>query len=210
MPISIPDRVIIATNNPGKVKEISALLQHCHLFHKTQFLSAIDLNIAEPEETADSFAGNATIKAQYYSQKSQLLALSDDSGLCVEAIQNKPGIHSARWAIDDNGKKNFPLAFQKIYDELVRVGADPLNRPKAHFICNLALFDARNGFSMNFEGRVDGTLCFPVRGDKGFGYDPIFIKDDMDKTFAELDPEYKDSISHRAIAFKKLIEAISE
>lgn len=205
--ITIPEKIIIATNNPGKVKEIAALLQNSHHFHKTQFLSAIDLKLLEPEETADNFAQNATIKAQYYSQKSQLLALADDSGLCVEALDGRPGVHSARWAIDDNGQKNFPLAFSKIFDELVKAGVDPLQKPKAHFICNLALFDAKSGLSFNFEGRIDGTLCFPARGDKGFGYDPIFIKDGMNQTFAELDPQYKDEISHRALAFEKLVNS---
>ncbi len=128
-----------------------------------------------------------------------MVALADDSGLCVEAMNGEPGIHSARFALDEKGQKNFPEAFKKI-------AAKTGQNLRAYFICNLTIFDPEKNFSISFEGRVDGKLSFPPRGDKGFGYDPIFIKDGMSKTFGEIDPKKKDQISHRGEAFKKLID----
>jgi XTP/dITP diphosphohydrolase len=162
------------------------------------------MNIDEPEEDAETFAQNALIKAKYYGDKSQIISLSDDSGLCIVDLENAPGVHSARFAIDDNGKKNFPQAFEKIFQQLAKKNIYPQHKPKAFFVCNLCLYDYRNDFSINFEGRVDGHITYPALGSKGFGYDPIFIKNGMQKTFGEIDNSLKEQISHRKIAFTKL------
>jgi XTP/dITP diphosphohydrolase len=124
-------------------------------------------------------------------------------------LNGEPGIHSARFAKDSKGETNFKFAFEKIANQLSENGFDPAQnlgqKPRAHFICNLALFDPKTNFEISFEGRVDGFLTLPPQGGSGFGYDPIFIKDGMDKTFGEIDPQLKDQISHRGYAFNKLL-----
>ena len=198
----IPQKLLIATGNKGKFKEISSLLKPLGI----ESVATSDFNITEPEETGETFAANALLKAKYYALKTGLVALADDSGLCVEALGGEPGIHSARFAIDEKtGEKNFPLAFEKIFFELSEVGISSSDKPKAHFICNLAIFNPESAFSINFEGRIDGNLSFPASGDKGFGYDPIFTKLGMKKTFGEISADEKDQISHRADAFKKFV-----
>jgi XTP/dITP diphosphohydrolase len=127
------------------------------------------------------------------------MALADDSGLCVDAMNGEPGIYSARFAKNERGESDFNFAFEKISAAIKN------NNYAAHFICNLALFDPKTNFEISFEGRVDGNLTFPALGNKGFGYDPIFIKNGMNQTFGEIDPEEKDQISHRADAFLKLV-----
>ena len=199
----LPKRILIATNNSGKFVEISDLLQKINI-------EAVKppVELAEPDETADSFAGNSLLKAKYYAAKTGMVALADDSGLCIEALSGAPGVHSARFSLDENGAKNFPLAFSKISSALKENGAEPCGS-KAHFICNLTLFDPESKFSISFEGRVDGTLMLPARGNKGFGYDPIFIKNGMTQTFGEITPAEKDALSHRAVAFAQLLEYFS-
>jgi len=198
----LPKKILIASGNKGKFYEISDLLKQINI----EAISASQFNIEEPQETEETFAANSLLKAKYYAKKTGLFSLADDSGLCVEALNGKPGIHSARFAIDEKtGEKNFPLAFEKIFAELKKAGIDSTKKPQAYFICNLALFDPQTNFSMNFEGRVDGTLTFPALGNQGFGYDPIFIKDGMTETFGEISATQKDQISHRAEAFKKLL-----
>lgn len=193
-------KILIATGNKGKINEISSLLSPL----KIQAISPANFNLVEPEEDGKTFAENSLIKAKYYAQKTGLIALADDSGLCVEALGGNPGIASARFAIDEKtGEKNFPLAFEKIFFSLQEIGIGAEKKPKAYFICNLSLFDPENNFAISFEGRVDGHLTFPARGDKGFGYDPIFIKKGMKQTFGEIDPILKEKISHRALAFEK-------
>ncbi|MBU6140642.1 MAG: RdgB/HAM1 family non-canonical purine NTP pyrophosphatase [Proteobacteria bacterium] len=192
--LSDSSRLLIASGNAGKVSEISALLTPLGI----ESIPASQFNLPEPEETGKTFAENSLIKAKFYGEKTKIVALADDSGLCVEAMNGEPGIHSARFALDEKGQKNFPAAFKKI-------AAKTGENPRAYFICNLTLFDPEKNFSISFEGRVDGILTFPPRGDKGFGYDPIFVKDGMTKTFGEIDAEEKDQISHRGEAFKKLI-----
>lgn len=202
MKFSLPKKILIATNNKGKFFEIESLLKTVNI----EAIPTFQFNIEEPEETGKTFTENSLLKAKFYAQKTGLTALADDSGLCVEALNGKPGIHSARFALDEKtGEKNFPLAFEKIFFELQEIGINSAKKPKAFFICNLTLFDPQTNFSISFEGRVDGTLIFPARGNKGFGFDPIFIKNGMDKTFGEIDAAEKDQISHRADAFKKLV-----
>jgi len=200
--------ILIASNNKGKFHEISSLLKEINI----EAVSIFDLNIEEPEETGSTFAENALLKAKYYSKKTNLISLSDDSGLCIEDLENSPGIHSARFAINPKTQqRDFPYAFEKIFNDLQKKGIDPKNNPRAFFVCNLAIFDPSTNFSINFEGKVHGHLTYPPRGDKGFGYDPIFIKDGIVddigeiKTFGEIDSKIKDKISHRAVAFEKLV-----
>lgn len=194
--------ILIASGNKGKLKEIAQLLEKIGI----KAISAADFNLSEPEENGDSFEENAIIKAKYYGEKTGLISLADDSGLCIDLLGGKPGIHSARLAIDENGNKNFDLAFQRIKQELIAKNID-LNTQiiKAHFICNLTLYFPQTKETKSFEGRVDGKLTFPPKGNKGFGYDPIFIANGFDKTFGEISPEEKDKISHRSKAFEKFI-----
>jgi XTP/dITP diphosphohydrolase len=196
-------KILIASNNKGKFFEIESLLKSVNI----EAVPAFKFNLLEPEENGKTFAENSILKAQYYGKKTGLIALADDSGLCVEALNGAPGIHSARFAIDDKtGKKNFPLAFEKIFFQLQEIGINLQNSPKAYFVCNLSLFNPQNNFTISFEGRVDGVLTFPAFGDKGFGYDPIFIKNGMTKTFGEIAAQEKDLISHRGMAFKKFVD----
>jgi len=191
----LPKKILIATNNKGKFSEISAMLKSIGI----EAIGTFEFNLEEPEETGKTFAENSLLKARFYGKKTNLVALADDSGLCVEAMSGKPGIHSARFALNEKGEKDFPLAFKKIAERTSE-------NSKAFFICNLALFDPKTNFEISFEGRIDGNLIFPPRGNKGFGYDPIFIKNGMDKTFGEILPGEKDKISHRGAAFEKLLD----
>lgn len=204
---AIPQKILIATNNKGKFAEIKTLLNQINV----EAVPSFQFDIEEPEETGSTFAENSLLKAKYYANKTGLFALADDSGLCVEALNNAPGIHSARFAINEKtGKRDFNFACEKIFLELAKKNITREQEIAAHFICNLSLFDPKTNFEISFEGRVDGTLAFPLRGDKGFGYDPIFVKDGMTETFAEIDPELKDKISHRADAFKKLVNWLNQ
>lgn len=183
--------LVIASHNGGKVKEIGELLAPLSI--KT--ISATDANIDEPEETGATFVANAELKARYSAEKSGKPALADDSGLVVPAIGGAPGIYSARWA---GPNKDFSVAFARIQKELGDKPAD------AYFICVLSLC-LPDGKCHSFEGRIDGKLTFPPRGDKGFGYDPIFIPQGYGVSFAEIDPLEKNRISHRARAFEKFL-----
>ncbi|MFT6077684.1 MAG: XTP/dITP diphosphohydrolase [Rickettsiales bacterium] len=196
------NEILIASGNKGKLIEIAQLLKDIDI--KT--ISAADFDLEEPEETGSTFEENSVLKAKYYANKTGLVALADDSGLCVDFLDGKPGIHSARFALANDGEtKDFDLAFQKIEQELIEKGIDLKNQiVKAHFICNLTIFDPKNNQTESFEGRVDGKLIFPSKGENGFGYDPIFIADGMDKTFGEIFPKEKDKISHRTQAFSQL------
>ena len=200
--IKLPKEILIASGNKGKFIEIQELLNKINI----RAIESSKFNLIEPEETAKTFEGNALIKAKFYGKKTQLFALADDSGLCIEALQGAPGVDSAPFAIDETGKKNFPLAFEKIKKLLQEAGIDTNSKPKAYFICNLCLYDPISDFVINFEGRVDGFLTFENLGNKGFGYDPIFTKNGMNQTFGEIDQKLKDQISHRAMAFEKMIK----
>ena len=195
---SIPKQLLIATNNKGKFFEIEYLLNQINI----KAIPTFQFNIEEPEETGKTFAENSLLKARYYGSKTGLMALADDSGLCVDAMNGEPGIYSARFAKNDRGENDFNFAFEKISAAIKN------NNYAAHFICNLGFFDPKTNFEIYFEGRVDGNLTFPARGNKGFGYDPIFIKNGMNQTFGEIDPKEKDQISHRADAFLKLVNLL--
>ncbi len=196
-------KLLIASGNTGKIKEIQALLSGFDI----EVVSTIGLGIDEPVEDADTFEGNAELKAKYYSEKRGLPALSDDSGLEVEALGGSPGIYSARWAGEN---KDFNVAMDRVREALEEIGYDPRimgeghDLLKANFTCALSLYWPDGGVE-TFLGKVFGHLSFPRRGDKGFGYDPIFIKKGMTQTFAEISPEEKHSISHRSIAFDQLV-----
>ena len=188
--------LVIASHNKGKVREIGELISNLGI----RVISASEANVDEPEETGDSFVENATLKSEYSAQITKLPALSDDSGLVVPAIGGAPGIYSARWAGPD---KNFTMAFARIQKEL---GDLPDN---AYFVCVLSLsipasFSSEWAGNYVFEGRIDGTLSFPPRGEKGFGYDPIFIPEGSDKSFAQMSMEEKNKFSHRKKAVNQL------
>lgn len=185
--------LVVATHNESKASEIAHLLAPLG----TQVISAASLQLPEPEETGATFAENAIIKSLSGATLSGHYTLADDSGLCVEGLNGAPGIYSARWA---GPNKDFTAAFKRIHRELVAANIEPQGAV-AYFICVLSL-TSPDGQSLIFEGRVDGTLTFPPRGSDGFGYDPIFIPQGQQQTFAEMEPEAKHAISHRARAFK--------
>jgi len=185
--------LVIATHNPGKLREIADLLAP----FGTKVLSAGELGLPEPVEDEDTFIGNALIKARAAVQGSGKPALSDDSGLVVPALGGQPGIHSARWA---GPERDFNAAMALVQEKL---GDNPNRR--AYFISVLSLAWP-DGHVESFEGRIYGTMVWPPRGDKGFGYDPMFLPDGYDVTFGEMDYDEKQRISHRAVAFQKLID----
>ncbi|MFC4352363.1 RdgB/HAM1 family non-canonical purine NTP pyrophosphatase [Fodinicurvata halophila] len=185
------ERLVIASHNPGKVREIEALLTPFGI----EVVSAGTLELPEPEETGHTFAENAALKAETAAESSGLAALADDSGLVVPALDGAPGIYSARWAGPD---KDFSHAMERVNREL----GESRDR-HAYFVCALAL--ARPGEEIRiFEGRVDGVLLWPPRGERGFGYDPMFLPDGRSESFGEMDPAEKHAISHRARAFRDL------
>jgi len=185
--------LIVASHNPGKVREIADLLKPYHV----AVSSAAELNLTEPVETGLSFAANAELKARSAAQAGKP-ALADDSGLVVAALGGEPGIHSARWAGPD---KDFGKAMRRVEDALA---GNPDRR--AHFACVLALCWP-DGHVESFGGVVRGSLVWPPRGDKGFGYDPMFVPDGHAVTFGEMAPAAKHKISHRAAAFRKMVDA---
>jgi len=189
-------RLVVATHNPGKVRELIEILEG-----RFDLVSAGELNLPEPEETETTFVGNALLKARAAADASGLVALADDSGLSVTALDGAPGIFSARWA---GPEKDFAMAMRKVEQRLEEVGADDVS---AWFTSALAVAWP-HGPAVVVEGRVDGALTFPPRGEKGFGYDPIFIPQGHDVTFGEMDPAAKDGMSHRARAFEKLKAAL--
>ena len=205
----IVGRLVIASHNPGKLKEMRELLARYGVIA----VSAGELGLPEPEETGTSFRENAAIKATSAAQASGLPAFADDSGLVVEALGGAPGIHSARWAGPD---RDFARAMAEVERRLAACGVTSLENRTAHFISALCVA-WRDGHREEFEGRIDGRLVFPPRGDKGFGYDPIFLPDGFDRTFGEMTREEKHGLppigrglSHRARAFLKLAEACLE
>lgn len=184
--------LVLATHNSGKLKEIRELLGP----HGISVKSAGDLGLPEPVEDGDSFIANAEIKSRASAIASGLPALSDDSGLAVNALGGAPGIYSARWAGD---KKDFSVAMKRVWEELE---AKKASDRSAYFVCVLSLCYP-DGKTVNFEGRVNGTLVYPPRGSNGFGYDPMFIPDGYAQTFGEMEAKAKHAISHRAAAFAK-------
>ena len=189
-------QLVVASHNPGKVREIKALLGP----HGIEAISAGSLGLPEPEETGATFAANAQIKALASAKAGRHAALADDSGLCVDALNGDPGIYSARWA---GPAKDFRIAMNRIHDELRHKG---LSTSAAKFVCALCVA-LPNGEHQTFEGEVHGHLTFPPRGGRGFGYDPIFVANGMEESFAEIDPAKKHAMSHRAKAFEKLLHS---
>lgn len=197
---AIGPRLVLASHNKGKLAEISALLAPFGI----EAVPASDFGLAEPAETEDSFAGNALLKARVAAAGAGLPALSDDSGLCVEALGGAPGVYTADWAETPSGR-DWLLAMRKVEAKLQALGPDVSRR--AAFHCTLALVWP-DGAESVFEGRVEGHLVWPPRGDLGFGYDPVFVPEGYCETFAEMDPAAKHAISHRAVAFAKLKAAL--
>jgi XTP/dITP diphosphohydrolase len=202
----IAGRLVIATHNAGKLRELRELLMP----YGVEAVAAGELGLSEPEETGASFRENARIKARAAAEASGLPAFADDSGLAVDALGGDPGVYSARWAGPD---KDFNRAMQTVEDELRAHGARTSDQRKAHFVSALCVAWP-DGHVEAFEAKVDGTLVWPPRGDKGFGYDPMFLPDGHARTFGEMDGEEKHGLpprgrglSHRARAFLKLAEA---
>lgn len=199
---AIGPKLVIATHNAGKLREIRELLAP----HGIECVGAAELDLPEPEETGNTFIDNAELKAREAADLSGLPALADDSGLSVDALQGMPGIFSARWAEDAEGNRDFNRAMERVWQEVEAAGEEAGH--DAHFVCALSVAWP-DGSIESFEGKVHGTLVWPPRGEKGFGYDPMFVANGMDRTFAEIDPEQKHAISHRADAFNKLVAALS-
>jgi XTP/dITP diphosphohydrolase len=191
------DRIVVASHNNGKVREIDELLAPLGL----DVTGAAVLGLAEPEETGATFEENAILKARAAAQAGAMFALADDSGLSVAALDGQPGIYSARWA---GGARDFSFAMARVERELKEKRATDFS---ARFVCVLAIASP-GGETETFRGEVEGRLAFPPRGTKGFGYDPIFIANGMTETFGEIDPAMKHSISHRARAFEKFVAAM--
>ena len=189
-------KLIVASHNQGKVREIAELISGLGI----ETISAATLNLPEPEETGATFRENAELKALAAAKAAGMPALADDSGLCVDALNGAPGIFSARWA---GPAKDFDLAMERVRIGMVEADAETT---LAHFLCGLALAWPDSHVEY-FEGRVDGTLTWPPRGNKGFGYDPIFVPNGYEMSFGEMEPEAKHAMSHRAQAFRQLVDA---
>ncbi|PQZ78458.1 MULTISPECIES: RdgB/HAM1 family non-canonical purine NTP pyrophosphatase [unclassified Brevundimonas] len=189
-------RLVAATHNPGKAREIEALLDGNY-----RIVTAGSLNLPEPDETESTFVGNAMLKARHAAEASGEVSLADDSGLSVAALDGAPGIFSARWA---GPGKDFALAMKKVEERLEEIGSTDR---RAWFTSALAVAWP-DGPCVVVEGRLDGDLVFPPRGDRGHGYDPIFRPEGSDRTFAEMTDAEKDAISHRARAFARLKAAL--
>jgi len=188
-------KLILATHNAGKVREFQDMLAP----YGITIVPATDFGLIEPEETGTTFTENAVLKALTAAQTSRLPALADDSGLCVNALNGDPGVYSARWAGPD---KDFKLAMQKVHERL-----GDLQDHSASFVCVLALAWP-DGECEIYEGQVDGTLVWPPMGEGGFGYDPMFMPEDFNRTFGEMSMDEKKKISHRSRAVAKLLEAL--
>lgn len=199
-----PGKLIIASHNQGKVREIRALLAPFGI----EPVSAGELDLPEPEETGTTFAENALLKARASAEGAHCVALSDDSGLCVTALNGAPGVYTADWAEADTYEggpgRDWYMAMGKVEGKLAELG--PNTDRSAYFVCTLALAWP-DGHSEVFEGRVQGNLIWPPRGTLGFGYDPVFQPIGFEQTFAELDPQQKHDMSHRADAFDRLVKA---
>ncbi|GAB4541618.1 MAG: RdgB/HAM1 family non-canonical purine NTP pyrophosphatase [Parvularculaceae bacterium] len=191
--------LVIASHNAGKIREIRALFTPLGVACD----DAAALGLAEPEETGASFETNAELKARAAAEAAGLPALADDSGLAVDALGGAPGIYSARWAGES---RDFGVAMARVEEELQRAnaGKTPENRA-ASFVCALTLAWP-DGHCETFRGEIAGRIVWPPRGEKGFGYDPIFVAEGMTETFGEIDPAEKHAISHRARAFAALLE----
>ena len=187
--------IVIGTNNEGKYKEICGLLPN-----KIKKYSPKELGILTPEETGESFEKNSFIKASYFSKKTNLICLSDDSGLEIDLLKGEPGIYSSRWSGEKN---NFNSAIKKIFEKMNNIKKDWKKDNAAKFICCMTLFWP-SGKSYSSNGIVKGTISTTKKGKNGFGYDPIFIPNGYNQTFGEMQPKLKMSIDHRFKAFLKI------
>jgi len=187
--------ILVGTNNEGKYKEICALLPKGIIKHSLR-----EFKILEPKETGRSFEENSLIKASYFSNKTNLVCLSDDSGLEINLLKGLPGIYSARWS---GKKKNFDIAINKIFREMYKINKDWKNKNRARFICCLTIFWP-NGQSCLGKGIVNGTISTKKKVKNAFGYDPIFIPDGHSKTFGEMESKFKMSIDHRYKAYLQI------
>ena len=192
-------RVVVATHNPGKLREMRELLAP----FGADAVSAGELGLPEPEETGTSFAANALLKARAACAASGLPAIADDSGLCVEALGGDPGVFSARWA---GPSKDFAGAMEKVWEAMQASGS----RDRAAAFVSAVALAWPDGRKVEVEGRVDGLLVWPPRGQGGFGYDPMFLPEGWDRTFGEMSGEEKHSVSHRARAMAALRAALTE
>ncbi len=191
-------KLVVASHNRGKLKEIDDLLKPFDV----ETVMAGDLGLPEPDETETTFEGNAALKSEHAAKASGFAAISDDSGLCVDSLHGDPGVYSARWA---GPSKDFAAAMRNIEEKLQAIGATTADKRKAHFISVLAV-TWPDGETRCYEGRVDGILTWPPRGTRGFGYDPMFLPEGANLTFGEMEPHAKHAISHRARAFRKLVD----
>ena len=200
MPNFEGEKLVLASHNAGKLEEIRALLAE----HPVEVVSAGELGLPVPEETETSFEGNARLKASAAAKATGLPALADDSGLEVEALRGAPGVYTADWAETPKGR-DFDMAMQKVWDRLEEIGAD---FPRRARFCSTLAMAWPDGTDEIFAGTVEGQIVWPKRGENGHGYDPIFRPDGYAETFGEMDPEEKNEISHRAVAFRKLVEGL--
>ena len=191
------DTLVIASHNAGKLREMSALLEPFGV----NAVSVSDFNLPEPKETEDNFAGNARIKAHFAAQETGLPALSDDSGIMVDALGGAPGVYTADWAETPNGR-DFPMAMTKVWTKLNEVQA---SEPRIAHFCSTLCLAWPDGHDELFEGKISGRIVWPMRGDLGFGFDPVFIPNGETETFGEMDPDKKHRISHRARSFDKFV-----
>jgi len=189
-------KLVVATHNPGKVPEIAALLDG-----RFELVAAGTLGLPEPEETETTFVGNALLKARHAAELTGMIAIADDSGLSVAALDGSPGVYSARWA---GPGKDFAQAMAKVEERLEETGSDD----RAAWFTSALAVAWPGGPSVVVQGEVHGTLTFPPRGSRGFGYDPIFVPEGHETTFGEMEPAAKDAMSHRARAFEKLKAAL--
>jgi XTP/dITP diphosphohydrolase len=193
-------KLVIASHNQGKLREIRDLIGPLGI----EVVSAGELGLPEPEETGSTYIANAELKACAAAEGSGLPALADDSGLSVAALNGDPGIYSARWA---GPEKDFALAMRKVEDALQQKAAAGNTDRSAAFVCALTICWP-DGHTESVEGRVHGDLVWPPRGANGFGYDPMFVPEGHDRTFGEVDADWKHSVSHRAVAFEKLLKQV--
>ncbi len=192
------DRLLVASHNAGKVTEIAALLEP----YKIEVISAADMDLPEPEETEDTFIGNARIKAHAAAKATNLPALADDSGIEVDALDGAPGVYTADWAETGDGR-DFEMAMIKVWTKLEELNAP---RPRtARFRCTLVLAWP-DGHDEVFDGKIEGRCVWPMRGDLGHGYDPMFMPRGFNITLGEMEAVVKNRISHRADAFRKLVK----
>lgn len=192
----VEPKLLIATHNKGKLEEITRLLEP----YGVEVVSNAELGLPEPEETEDNFLGNARIKAHAAAKASGLPALADDSGIEVDALDGAPGVYTADWAKTPNGR-DFPMAMTKVWNELEAINAP---YPRTSRFCSTLVLAWPNGHDEVFEGTIEGHCVWPMRGEEGHGYDPMFMPDGYEITFGEMDRWEKNKISHRAKAFNKL------